>query len=427
MAPEVPASPQALVGGVTGPAQPAARDAALQGLAPLVAFGAAGFTVFLGVYATQPLLPLLGTVFTASQSVLALTVSAPTVAIALGSPFAGLVAQRFGHRAVISGALFLLIVPTFLAGTARTLPALIAWRFAQGLFVPGVYVGAIALITSEWRERVGRAMAIYITGGAIGSFTGRVVSGSVAEAFGWRASFFTLALLTACGALAVRASLPRAGSVPPRDDRGAASRSTLLDARLVTTCAVGFNILFTQVAIFTYVTFHLAAAPYRLGPAALGWIFVTYLLAATATPVLARGVDRFGSRHALVAALGLAVGGVALTLAAPLWAIIAGLTLCCVGAFISQSASTAYLQVAAPVRSRAVASGVYVSCYYLGGSAGAALPSAVWRVGGWPACVALVACVQVLTIATALRFWRGPGAEGKAIGQNVTVKGGRQP
>ena len=44
--------------------------------------------------------------------------------------------------------------------------------------------------------------------------------------------------------------------------------------RLVATCAVGFCILFTQVAMFTYVTFHVAAPPYSLSTVALGWLFV---------------------------------------------------------------------------------------------------------------------------------------------------------
>jgi hypothetical protein len=50
---------------------------------------------------------------------------------------------------------------------------------------------------------------------------------------------------------------------------------------------------------------------------------------------------------------------------------------------------------------------VYVSCYYIGGSAGGLVPAAAWHVGGWPGCVALVAAVQLGTLTLALRFWRG--------------------
>jgi sugar phosphate permease len=55
---------------------------------------------------------------------------------------------------------------------------------------------------------------------------------------------------------------------------------------------------------------------------------------------------------------------------------------------------------------RASAVGLYVMCYYIGGSAGSALAGHFWNRGGWPACVALIASVQVLTILTALAFWK---------------------
>ena len=49
---------------------------------------------------------------------------------------------------------------------------------------------------------------------------------------------------------------------------------------------------------------------------------------------------------------------------------------------------------------------IYVMFYYVGGSAGSALSGVFWSRGGWPACVALVATVQVLTIVIALLAWK---------------------
>jgi len=37
---------------------------------------------------------------------------------------------------------------------------------------------------------------------------------------------------------------------------------------------------------------------------------------------------------------------------------------------------------------------------------GGVLPAALWHLGGWPACVALVAAVQLVTLVIAWRFWR---------------------
>jgi len=64
----------------------------------LLGVSAAGFCVFLSVYATQALLPMLASVFHASALHASLTVTATTVAVALGAPAIGLLAERVGRR-----------------------------------------------------------------------------------------------------------------------------------------------------------------------------------------------------------------------------------------------------------------------------------------------------------------------------------------
>jgi len=44
--------------------------------------------------------------------------------------------------------------------------------------------------------------------------------------------------------------------------------------------------------------------------------------------------------------------------------------------------------------------------YYIGGSAGAGIPGTFWARGGWPACVALIAGVQIVIIVLATLFWQ---------------------
>lgn len=369
----------------------------------------AGFSAFLGMYVTQPLLPTLERLFAVSKGQAALTVSAPTIAVALAAPFAGALGTRFGHRRVIVAALYGLAVPTLLAATATGIPSLVAWRFAQGLVCPGIYVVTVALVAEKWPiEGVGKATSSFVAGTVVGGFTGRLVAGLVAEHLGWRAVFVALGLLT------VFAAFVASRALPPRRDavRAPAGRVGLKlgllaeEPRLLATCAVGFNVLFTQVATFTYVTFHLAAPPFALGPAAISGIFVVYLIGAAITPFAGRWIDRVGSRRAVATALGAALLGGLLTLAGNLGWIEVGLTATCTAVFVSQAASTAFLRVVAPPGARGAASGLYVSSYYLGGAAGGLLPAVAWHLGGWPACVALVAVLQLATIALAWRFWR---------------------
>ena len=163
--------------------------------------------------------------------------------------------------------------------------------------------------------------------------------------------------------------------------------------------------LFTQIAMFTYVTFHLAAPPFLLSTAALGWLFAVYLAGAVVTPISGRWIHAYGHRAALAIAMALGVGGSILTLGHTLADVVAGLALVSSGVFIAQAAANGYIGIAAR-SDRGLAVGMYATCYYIGGSVGGALPALFWTTGGWPACVALVIVVQVATAALGWTFWQ---------------------
>jgi predicted MFS family arabinose efflux permease len=368
----------------------------------------AGFCAFLALFAPQPLLPMLRNEFGVSVARVNWVVSASTLGVLLSAPWAGFVADRFGRKRVIVPSAFLLAVPTLLAATAVNLTQLLFWRFLQGVITPGIFAVIIAYVNEEWETGAGAATAAYITGTVIGGFSGRLLAALIAAHFSWRWSFVAMGALNIAGALAIRAWLPagrrfmcahRAGSVI------APMLRHLRNPRLAATYAVGFCVMFSLLATFNYINFYLAAPPFRLSTAALGMIFVVYLVGALITPVAGRAIDRLGHRFALVAAFSAGATGVLITLFHSLPVVMAGLTLACTGVFIANSAGSSYVGSAA-TESRASAVGLYVTFYYMGGTAGSAAPALAWARGGWPACVAVIVCVQLLTITLALIFWK---------------------
>jgi YNFM family putative membrane transporter len=156
--------------------------------------------------------------------------------------------------------------------------------------------------------------------------------------------------------------------------------------------------------MFTYVTFRLADPPFSLTTAALGWLFAVYLVGAVVTPFAGRFIDLRGHRLALAIAIAIGVVGSLLTLIHMLAAVVAGLALVSSGVFIAQAAASSYVGTAA-THNRGLAVGLYATFYYLGGSAGGALPALFWSSGGWPACVALVIAVQLTTAAIGWFSW----------------------
>jgi len=390
-------------------------QAATSSAAGTIAIMLAGIAAFLNLYATQPLLPMLVRVFSASKAAVGMTVSAATIGVALSAPFCGLIAERVGRKRVIVSSTLLLFVPTILASSATSLPMLIVWRFLQGLVMPGIFGVAIAYIAEEWPPaNVASAMSLYVSATVLGGFLGRVVAGYAAThrifdsiAPSWRAGFFIIAACDLLFGAVIARWLPpdrKPAFVPARADGGMLRH--LRNARLVATFVVGFNVLFSLVAVFTYITFHLAAPPYHLTAAQLSSLFVVYLVGLVVTPLGGIGIRRAGSRTVLIVAVVASMIGVSITLLHSLPLMIVGLVLCSSGVFVCQSASTSYIQTAASAGGRSSAAGLYVACYYAGGSIGGVLPGLFWRFGGWTACVVLVLVVQAITISVAAFGWR---------------------
>jgi MFS transporter, YNFM family, putative membrane transport protein len=364
----------------------------------------AGLCTFLSVYVTQPLLPLLRQVFHASELEVSVTVSATILATALTAPFIGMLAERRGRKNVIVPSLFLLTVPTALAATSSSLNALVLWRFADGLFIPGVIAVMLAYINEEWAGRgVGRAMSAYITGTVLGGFLGRFISGLVATHWHWRAAFLVLAAINLIGASLVRSWLPPAKNFIRTEDPRQVFRHALAhlrNPRLLANFGMGATVLFALVGGFTYANFYLAAAPFDLNSAELGSIFFVYLLGVIITPQSGRFLDHFGFRHTTTLYCTMMIAGLLLTLAHSLPVIIAGLAIFSSGAFIAQASATVQTGAIAG-KARSSAAGLYVAFYYLGGSAGAVITGFFWRWKGWPGCVALLVGISILSLCLA--------------------------
>jgi MFS family permease len=360
----------------------------------------AGACTFLNVYCTQPLLPLFMRVFQASEVQVSLTVGMVTLSVALAAPWVGLMAESVGRKKVIVPALFAMAVVTLLTASAKTLNGLIFWRFMQGLFVPGVIAVIIAYINEEFADRVGTVMSAYVAWTVFGGFLGRFLTGMMAAHGNWRMAFVVLGGLDLLGAFAVRAWLPLATHFVPGQHVFQSFRDTwghLQNPRLLAVCGMGFTVLFSLVGVFTYVNFHLAGPPFHLSPAALGSIFFVYLLGCVVTPLAGRFLDRHGFRRTALLSVSMSLTGLLLTLAPSLAAVIAGLALFSSGIFISQSAATVLTgRVAKGARS--AAAGLYVTCYYAGGSVAAVATAWFWLRGGWPACVGLFAAASLTSL-----------------------------
>ncbi len=376
--------------------------------APRRAVAICGFSAFIDLYAPQSVLHVLADEFQVTPAVAGGIVGATTFAVAAAAPFSGLFADRFGQRRTILIAIFLLVPVTTLLALVRSLDEMMVLRFAQGLLLPAIFSSAVALAAEYWSPgEAADVIGLYVLGSVLGGFSGRFLTAIVAEQFGWRAGFAVLAGATLVAAATLWGWLP----TPPR--QFAAGRSAVLAALLdhlrnpaiMATCAIGAAVLFSNVATFTYIDFKLARPPFSLSTTQLGLIFIVYLIGAIATPASGYLIRRLGRRVALTLSVGLGGIGMLATLTNSLPLIVGGLAFFVTGVFMAQAASLGFVGQAAK-HAKSTAVGLYVCCYYGGGSLGAVIPGYLWNWAGWPGCVALVLGTTGAAAGIALWAWR---------------------
>ena len=380
-------------------------------LAIRIAASIAGFCTFINLYSPQAILPLLSQEFGAGAKEISAIITASTLAVAMIAPFSGTVADVLGRKRVIVTAMVVLAIPTVFSAMSESLHALIFWRFVQGLAMPPVFAVTVAYIGEELSPKEATAVTgFYTSGSSLGGFTGRLLTGALADAVNWRFALLTLAALTVIGAVVVAKLLPRERRFVKSSGLVASGKQMLghfRNPQLLATYAVGFGVLFNFLATFTYISFRLAAPPYNMSPTLLGIIFVTYLSGTALTAMTGRFVSRFGRRGFVQIVIAIWLAGVLLTLLGPVWLILIGLSISACCGMLCQAVSTGYVTITAQV-GRSSAVGLYVTSFYLGGSFGAGLGGIAWTVGGWPACVAMIAAMLAVMATIVAVTWRTP-------------------
>ena len=369
------------------------------------------------VYATQPILPVLRKALGISDFLASLTVTASTLGMALTAPLAGRISDRMGRKKTIVIAGIGLAASTLAAASADGLPVLLFWRFLQGVFTPGIFAVTIAYIHDEWgAAEAGRGTASYVGGTVVGGFLGRFLAGFIAAKYDWHVVFLVLGGLNSLSALVIWKFMPVESKkgAPPATGFWPAVREHFHNPLLLATYAVGFCVFFSLIATFTYINFYLSQPPFSLPTSVLGSLFFVYLTSAVVTPIAGRYIDQYGHRLVLVLAILAGACGALLTLVPHVAVIILGLALVCNAVFVAQTCSNGFLGVATKTN-RALAVGLYVMVYNIGGSLGAAAPSPVWKAYGWPGVITMIVTLQMLTVLLAWRLW--PGKQRMAAGK----------
>ncbi|MFJ1745502.1 MFS transporter [Streptomyces sp. NPDC088116] len=354
---------------------------------------AAGVATFALLYSTQALLPAISTDLGVTASQASWTVSAATGALALFVLPLSALSERFGRRTMMTASLLIAVVVALLVPFAPNVEWLVALRAVQGAALAGLPASAMAYLAEEVRPKaLVAAIGLFVAGNSVGGMSGRIVTGWVAQLWGWRAALGAVGLMAALCAIVFRLMIPRARNFTPRSLSPRALAKTvgghLSDPLLRRLYAIGGLFMMVFGAVYTVIGYRLVEAPFSLSQGVIGSIFLVYLVGTVSSAAAGRLVARLGRRGALYLAVGTTTSGLLLTLSDALVMVLPGLVLITAGFFAGHAVASSAVSGTAKT-GRAQASALYQSAYYLGSSAGGALGALAFHAGGWEATVAL--------------------------------------
>lgn len=372
---------------------------------------ASGFATFALLYCVQPLMPIFSRVFAVTPAAASLSLSAATLVMTVAIFLAGIASERYGRKRIMTISLFGSGVLNLLCAFAPNWDTLLALRTAEGVAAAGVPAVAMAYLSEEMHPNgLGFAMGIYVAGNAFGGMLGRLITGAMADLFGWRVAMGTLSLLGFAAAIAFVVLLPASRQWRPAAGRrlvhhGVIFRRLLRRPALRLLVAFGFLLVGPFVSLYNYTGYRLSEPPYDLGQTVIGAIFLVYVFGIVGSTVFGRISDRIGRARAMVAALLIVTAGLLATLAAPLFMIVAGIAMVTFGFFGAHSVASAAVGRLAQ-QNKGHASALYLFAFYTGLSVFGAAGGWFWQVGRWPGVVAMAVVLALAALAIASRLRR---------------------
>jgi DHA1 family bicyclomycin/chloramphenicol resistance-like MFS transporter len=241
-------------------------------LGSLTAFGPLSIDMYL------PSFQAIARDLAASPAQVQLTLAVFFVALGIGQAFYGPISDRYGRRRPLCFGLGLYVLASAVCALARSIEALVVWRFAQAIGGCAGMVIARAVVRDRFDEReAARFFSLLMLVSGLAPILAPSVGGQILVFFSWRAIFWMLAGFGLVCFVAVAFLLPE--SLPPeRRAQGGVGEALRVYARLLRDRAF-MRYALSGALVLSGMFAYIFGSPfvfmqiYGVRPERFGWIF----------------------------------------------------------------------------------------------------------------------------------------------------------
>ncbi|MBE2895102.1 MFS transporter [Pasteurellaceae bacterium NCTC 11878] len=345
------------------------------------------FLVFCNLYTVQPLLSMFAERYQIGIQVANWIFASASLGMSLCLIPWAILADRYGRRLVMIISLSLTALFTFSLIFSHSTYLWIVLRFLQGVALAGLPAVAVAYISEEFEANaVVAAVGIYIAANSIGGISGRLIGGFLAQWFDIHAPMVFTGVITLIGALLTALYLPREQHFSPQalgvrtifaNLCGHIKNPLLWRTFIISGICFGMFI-----NLYSVVGLRLQNSPWHLSTSQVSMLFLCYLSGTFAASMAGRFSRRFNAPRGMLIGWVILMCGIGFLASSSLWLMVFGLLICAVGFFFTHALASAWVGKSAK-NARALASALYLSCYYLGASFGGDYLLAVWQHAPW--------------------------------------------
>jgi YNFM family putative membrane transporter len=357
------------------------------------------------LYAPQPLLPVIVSVFGVTPTEAAALTTVSFLPLALAPLFYGPLLERVEPLKMLRWGVALLAISQWLFYLSESFTLLLTLRLFQGLLIPALLTAAMTYLSlKSTHKNVSRAMAYHITATIVGGLLGRVCSGMFATLWGWRSSFLILGISLVVGLLLLTPLLPVDRTPDKRPGSWKRLPEVLSNPLFRRVYLMVFCFFLVFAAIMNFIPFRLHEVSGAANEFRIGLMYSGYLMGIATALNAVRIRDRLGSEQSVIR-VGLSLYLVALLvmLTPSIPVLFVSMFLFCGTMFLVHATSTGWLNYLSSQHQGTV-NGLYVASYYGGGMVGSFVPGLVYQAFGWGPFIAVLAAVLSIALFLAFRL-----------------------